>query len=568
MPRKSQSAIDQYKARRLGHDDPTRRDPERDEDGAPRLRRLLVLVIALLAAVAFWVWRALPADPAPVQLTYEIDLTRAPEGTLSITLIAEGELPPELPLAAALEPAGPRASGVHIGSPRAVALGADGSRTGELTVLPRGDGWTVSARDVRRVGVRYDVDLSRASGDDEDIRRHISTPVAGGVRAAGYELFLMPERVAVQDITVMIHNPGELPLLVPWPALVRGPERAAIEPDATATPTEAGGDGRPVQQAHLGLGQGYEPGEVEPAVAVERARPRSPIAAPVPSNLFYHPKDLSDLNNALIICGDIRTLSVQARDCIIQLATDQAWPFRDEAALDLVRRIARTELGFFGSSPSPQITVLLSANRVTARDGFDVYGVHTGSSVLVLMSPETTYGLLEENSASVIAHEMFHGWLGEALRQTDPSTLWFTEGVTTWYSARMLTAAGLWTPDHARRTLAERLRRDWVENPLLGRISLADAAAEVMASSEQVRYAYAGGVAAAMALDQWLAASSGLERPLDEVLRHLYAEYEGQDLSRELIERAIAEVTGVDCHDWLEAHVYGRTALPPPEQLI
>ena len=212
--------------------------------------------------------------------------------------------------------------------------------------------------------------------------------------------------------------------------------------------------------------------------------------------------------------------------------------------------------------------MLLSANRVTAREGFDVYGVHTGSSVLVLMSPETTYGLLEEQSASVIAHEMFHGWLGEAVRQTDPSTLWFTEGVTTWYSARMLTAAGLWSPDHTRRTLAERLRRDWAENPLLGRISLADAAAEVMADAQQVRYAYAGGVAAAMALDQWLAASSGLERPLDEVLRHLYTQYEGHDLSRELIEQAVHEVTGVDCHDWLEAHVYGRTALPPPQQLI
>lgn len=565
MPRKSQSAIDQYKARRLGRDDPTRRDSGRQTEGAGRGRRLLLLTVALVAALGAWVWRALPADPVPVQLAYEIDLTRAPQGTLAITLIAEGELPDELPLAAAIGPVGTSESGVHLAAPRAVALNGDGSRREDLRVLTEPDGWRVETAGARRVGVRYEVDLSHVDGSEEDIRRHISTPVAGGVRAAGYELFLMPRQVAVQDITVMIHNPGDLPVLVPWPALVRGPHRPDTA-EADADPAADPSDDLPVQRAHLGLGQGYEPALVEPAAAGGE-RPTA-ASAPVPSNLFYHPKDLSDLHNALIICGDIRSLSVQARDCVIQLATDQDWPFRDDAALDLVRRIARTELGFFGSSPSPQITVLLSANRVTARDGFDVYGVHTGSSVLVLMSPETTYGLLEERCASVIAHEMFHGWLGEAVRQTDPSTLWFTEGVTTWYSARMLTAAGLWTPEHARRTLAERLRRDWAESPLLGRISLADAAAGVMADAEQVRYAYAGGVAAAMALDQWLAVSSGLERPLDEVLRHLYMQYEGHDLSRELIERAIHEVTGVDSHDWLEAHVYGRTALPPPQQLI
>ncbi|TFG88621.1 MAG: hypothetical protein E4H17_02075, partial [Gemmatimonadales bacterium] len=552
MPEKAQSAIDRYKARRAGMIVPDLTTEERhviqtsrnslvapDPAGAEpsasrsskrkkftpyrgmrssgRTRRILLLTVFFLATLTALAWHSLPGHRYPVQLTYEIDLLRAPAGSLTITLIAEGRLPGELDLEAAPGLVGNPDSGVAISSLTAFELLDDGSLGKPLATTVGDNGWRVTTENAGRVGVVYDIDLSRPESGQEDIRQYISTPVAGGLRAAGFEIFLLPAAVPVDDITVIIHNPRDLPVLVPWPALVWGGDR----PDPAPQELSAAPD-RAVQPAHLGLGQGYHPAVGPELPPVTRPASGDGIVEPVPANLFFHPRDLADLNNALIICGDIRTCSVQTRDCVIQLATDQDWLFSDQAALDLVRRIARTELGFFGSSPCQQITVILSANRVTAETGFDVYGVHTGSSVLVLMSPETTYGLLEEQVASVIAHEMFHGWLGEAIRQTDSQTLWFTEGVTTWYSARMLIAAGLWTPDHARKILLSRLERDYTGNDLLGMVSLAEAAAEVMAGPDQVRFAYAGGVAACMALDQWLAMASGLPRPLDEVLRNLY----------------------------------------------
>jgi len=290
--------------------------------------------------------------------------------------------------------------------------------------------------------------------------------------------------------------------------------------------------------------------------------------ASVPSNLLYHPRDMADLNNSLLICGRIRTLEAHARDTLIQFATDRQWLFADDAAMELIRRIARTEMGFFGEPPTDQITVLLSANEITAKAGFDVYGIHTGSSVLVMMAPNTTWGMLENQAASVIAHEMFHSWLGEAIPQTDPQMLWFTEGATTWYAARMLVSAGIWGSDHARSILGARLDRDYAQNPLLGEISVADAAAKVMADANQVRFGYAGGVNACMALDQMLARATGTVRPLDEIMRTLYYERDRGDLSQELLEQTILEVTGVECHTWFKTHVYGKTALPPSEQLI
>ena len=91
---------------------------------------------------------------------------------------------------------------------------------------------------------------------------------------------------------------------------------------------------------------------------------------------------------------------------------------------------------------------------------------------------------------------------------------------------------------------------------------------EVMAKPDQVRYAYAGGVAACASLDAWLARRSGIDRPLDGVLRHLYDSRDGTPLSREILQEAVREVTGVDCSAWLDRYVYGKTALPLPDELI
>ena len=353
-------------------------------------RRLLVALTAALIAVGAAAWRSLPVANDPVTLTYEIDLSRAPDGVLTITLVTEGRLPPKLELEAAPGLLDTPGTGISIRPSSAFALNAAGEPGPSLPVYGHSGGWTVATDGAERAGFVYEVELAAVSGGEEDIRRHISTLVAGGLRAAGFEVFLRPAAVPVDDITVMIHNPRDLSVLVPWPALVRGADRPAT-PEEMIDSIADDGSGDAVQPAHLGLGRNYLSTAADRLPSPPHAVASETASVPVPSNLFFHPRDLADLNNALLVCGDIRTSSVQTRDCVIQLATDRKWEFRDEAALDLIRRIARTELGFFGSAPCQQITVLLSANRVTAAEGFDMYGVHTGSSVLVLMSPETTY---------------------------------------------------------------------------------------------------------------------------------------------------------------------------------
>ena len=513
----------------------------------------LIRVLSWVIILGFGAFFLMPRPNEPIQLTYELDLAQAGEGHLVVTMIAEGDLPRRMNLEFPPGVFGDTMNGVTPHSATAHRLAPDGTIGKPLSVERTLDGWSVATRGVDRAGFIYQVDLNYTRGLEEDVRRHISTPVNGGFRIAGFEVFLQPVGPEVDDLTVTIHNPEKIDVLVPWPALVKNSDRK----DAAGA----------ASQANVSPGQGFVPGQV---VQPDPARDpgRAPATGSVTSNLLYHPRDLADLNNSLVICGDLQLLTTQVRDSVIQLATDQVWQFPLSSALDMVRRIARTEMGFFGSAPTSQITVILAANRVTGQGKFDIYGIHTGSSVLVMMDPRTTYGELENQCASVIAHEMFHGWLGEAIPQRDPQMLWFTEGATTWYAARMLTAAGIWKSDHSRAVLETRLERDYKLNPMKTQMSVAEAAADVMASPDQVRFAYAGALSACINLDAWLAQLTGKSRPLDEVLRHLYNNRDGSPLTRLAFEEAVLQATGIDCKVWLDENVYKKTTLPAAIRLI
>jgi predicted metalloprotease with PDZ domain len=257
-----------------------------------------------------------------------------------------------------------------------------------------------------------------------------------------------------------------------------------------------------------------------------------------------------------------------ADDCLIRFATADQWLFADDDVVQLLRRIARAEIAFFGSAPESLITCLLATNPVAGAERFDAYGIHTGSSILLLLEAQTTYADLNENAVSVIAHEMFHGWLGEAIRQEDHATLWFTEGATTLYAARMLAAAHIWSDVYARQVIAGRIERDYTASARRGRLSVAAAAAQVMADPVTIRFGYAGGVAVCLGLERWLTAQGAGPDPLAAVLRYLYAHRSEAVLSRATIEAAVRATADLECGAWLDRYVYGTESLPPVEPMI
>jgi len=463
-----------------------------------------VLAAAMLVAVGF----SLPREQEPVSLAYEIDLAAADRGEIQVRLTVAGDVADPL----ALE------------FPTSVLDGASGGPNFTVASASQTDGYHNGARPIRfeagsgrvvihpdgayPVELRYRIDLRTADVLDGDLTRHLSVVTAGGFRAAGFAVFLVPASGLARDISVAFTGNTRGEVLAPWPI------RSSVE-DSTV----------------------------------------------------FQPRDLRDLYNSFFAHGGLRLSEATFGDCRFRLASDVDWLFADQDVMRLARRIATAEVDFFGSVPQPAITCLLAENRLRSASGFDIVGVHTGSSILLLMDPDTSYANLKQHGASIIAHEMFHGWLGEAIRQEHPDMVWFTEGATTLYAARLLAKSGVWSPAEADCSLTQRYRRDYHDNELLGETAIAEAAADLLGDGGTVRFAYAGGSLACERLDTWLATKTGRTHPLDDVLRYLYSTRDDGSLTRARLIAAVAAVTGQDCTTWLERFVYGKETLPPSEPM-
>jgi predicted metalloprotease with PDZ domain len=468
--------------------------------------------LAALGAVAYF---AVPRARSPMSLHYDVDLSSAEASQLLVEMTLTGELPEPLELVFPPGAFVARQPRIETTVFSAAHLSGTDSEPEPLPLAVTPEGWRIHHHGKRQIRVVYQLDLSPTSSLEEDIRHHLTVPTADGFRAAGFHVFLTPSRGEVAGITIEFRHTAGGQLLAPWPA------RAMTPPP----PGDEGG-------------------------------------------IQYHPAGLYDLTNSLLAWGDLQVTEYQLEACSLHLAVHGEWYFAGSDLERLLRRIAATEIEFFGSAPHPAVACLTTANPVDTQDSFDYYGVHAGQSVLLFLDPQTSHADLAEKAASVVAHEMFHGWLGEAIRQDDPTMLWFTEGATTWYTARMLVAAKIWTPDRAAEVLGQRISRDYFGSELLNQISVADAAARVMQDGATVRFAYAGGSLAAAALDRHLAQQTSTPHPLDDVLRHLYDQQSGQALTRDALVATVRAVCGVECDAWLDRYVYANEPLPQLDMLF
>jgi len=533
-----------WRPARPGRPTRPRRRPGRSR--APRTVWLAGAAVLLAGGL----WWASSRGERPLDLAYTVDVAEAAAGRLTVTLALGGTVPRTVALG---RPAG--LCGGAAGRPPVTELAAwnhtqDGGRGAPLPWRADGDRWLVDASsaggaagpaaalpwggpaagdaggdgDVRGAGgernaalarpaasVRYTVTLPPPPAGGADIRGHISVAVPGGWRAGAFHLFLVPEGTATRAVAVRFvdaSRPGGAGagrLAAPWPA------------GGTA-------DG-----------------------------------------VIYRPAGLDDLANALVAGGDLRLREEDAGGCTLRIALRGAWDFPDAELGRLLRRLAAAEVAFFGGAPRPSALILVEPNPLPAAAGFDDLGLHAGSSVLLLLEPRTAWSDLADKTASVAAHELFHGWLGEAIRPAGSDLAWFVEGATAWYTARLLVETGIWTADRAEGVVGARIDQHYARSALLGRETVAGAAADLLRDGQTTRFAYAGGCLAAASLDAWLAGEgAGTRHPLDAVLRDLYARRAEGPLDRAALEAALRRAAGRDGGPWLDRFVYGKEALRRP----
>jgi predicted metalloprotease with PDZ domain len=267
-------------------------------------------------------------------------------------------------------------------------------------------------------------------------------------------------------------------------------------------------------------------------------------APTVRSRIIVHALD--ELPVTLAVSGAYRHLARDVGGSELLLAIAGTWSFGDEEFFDVVSRIVSEEIALFGASPRSRYLFVCDANPVQGSERFDYYGIHYGGSMLLLLDRKLDRSELMDSPMAIVAHEFFHTWNGEALGPAGDAFLWFTEGVTVYYSYRVLVGANVITDEQygrRRQAIYERYRA----NPYVATVPIGEAANSDMHDKHMVNLLYDGGFLAAETLDARLRDETGGRVSLIDVLKRMYEDTGGTGpVDEPLFLRAASELSGKD----------------------
>jgi len=255
---------------------------------------------------------------------------------------------------------------------------------------------------------------------------------------------------------------------------------------------------------------------------------------------------VAEMRVASFVCGDFQCETTRIDDTELSVAAIGKWKFDVEDFFDAVKRIVSYEIYLFGDSPRRKYIVVCERNPVKYGKGFDYYGIHIGGAIFLFLDPGMDKSSLFDIPMSIISHEAFHSWNGDALKPESDDFLWFVEGATVYYSYRVLLDTGIITREQFARRRSMILRR-FMDNPYHGEIPIRRAANSNLGDKDLVNFLYDGGYLVSEALDGIIKERTGGEFSLIDVLRYLYRERGKYEyFNRERLICAIRELTGED----------------------
>lgn len=281
-----------------------------------------------------------------------------------------------------------------------------------------------------------------------------------------------------------------------------------------------------------------------------------------------NPPSIESLCSSVVAIGPYRSLVRRIGPCDVTLAIRGRYAFGDDDLMHVIDRIVSHQVRFFGQVPRPRYLFVVDEHPDRSDpDLLHYFGLHFDASMLVLLDPRTDRTRLEAEPASLFAHEFFHNWLGEQLRQENYEMNWFVEGVTTLYAYRTRLATRML--DHGRYAaqLQERFLDQWERTHLRASMSVADAGKIVLQDQAITRMLYTGGLLVGVALDEEIARLTRGDASLDDLVRTMVARAVDDPsyvLTRATLEHELTLLTGADFSPWLDRHVYGLEELPLP----
>ena len=264
---------------------------------------------------------------------------------------------------------------------------------------------------------------------------------------------------------------------------------------------------------------------------------------------------LDELKLSSFISGDFDVATEDIGGVELVVVSVGNWNFKKEDFEDAVRRIFSYEIYLFGSAPRDKYLVVCEKNPVKGGKGFDYYGIHLGGAIFLFLDPKMDASMLFDVPMSIVSHELFHSWNGEALKPRSNEFLWFIEGATVYYSYQVLVNTGIITIDQyraRRRSILE----NFYNNPYYDKIPVRGACNDDLNDKNAVRYLYDGGYLVCEAIDKLIRNASSDQIGLIDVLKYIY-EGQGESgyIDREILLNAIEKLTGHDLSTQLSALV-------------
>jgi predicted metalloprotease with PDZ domain len=346
-----------------------------------------------------------------------------------------------------------------------------------------------------------------------------------------------------------------------------GGERAAWKPFLAATGGLVGGAHSFMYVVGATLAPSYVTLEVPARWSIATA-----LAPTSDARTFYAPSALVLVESPMLV-GQFRdwrfTVDAVPHRAVYWPLPDAA-PFDSAAVVSAIAQLARAASALFGRLPYREYVYQL-------QDG--AYGAleHPASVTLGAPSRELAQGLA--SFLGELTHEYVHTWNLMRIRpveyrdvsyRTPPRSrgLWFSEGLSMFYSDLLRRRAGLLAGTPTRVAHLESLIARYLSNPGNGRVS-AERVSEAAygddrtALGDYTASTHLQGELIGAMMDLEIRHATSGRRSMDDVMRLMLERYAGErGFTGRDVERVIAEVCGCTVSPFFDAHVHGGTPIP------
>ncbi len=252
---------------------------------------------------------------------------------------------------------------------------------------------------------------------------------------------------------------------------------------------------------------------------------------------------------------------------VVYLPQANAAAFDTSAFVGGLKRLASEAIKIFGRPPYGRYTFIY-------QDGADGALEHLNSVTIGARSQSIAQGL--GGVFQTTAHEYFHTWnlmrvrpverVGIRFRPVDPaSVLWWSEGVTIYFSDLLLRRAKLPTSEPTRLAHLENRLATYLFTPGYSHISperVSLTSEDPFALGDDFSSVHLQGEVLGSMLDLMVREATHGQRSLDDVMRLLSERFTPRrGIGGRDIERAVHDTCGCDAHTFFEAHVRGTQPL-------